>query len=65
MPGTMTPKKAMKEYKGNYAVDKGGVVKIMPKGTPKGKKKAQYKYMGGKIDDANYASCGANIMRTK
>jgi len=29
------------------------------------KKKAQYKYMGGKIDDANYASCGANIMRTK
>jgi len=61
MPGTMTPKKSMKEYKGNYAVDKGGVVKIMPKG----KKKAQYKYMGGKIDDANYASCGANIMRTK
>lgn len=57
----MTPKKAMKEYKGNYAVDKSGVVKIMPKG----KKKAQYKYMGGKIDDANYASCGANIMRTK
>ena len=61
MPGTMTPKKAMKEYKGNYAVDKGGVVKIMPKG----KKKTQYKYKGGKIDDANYASCGANIMRTK
>jgi len=61
MPGTMTPKKAMKEYKGNYAVDKSGVVTIMPKG----KKKAQYKYMGGKIDDKNYASCGANIMRTK
>jgi len=25
----------------------------------------QYKYKGGKIDDANYKSCGANIMRTK
>ena len=61
MPGTMTPKKAMKEYKGNYAVDKSGVVKIMPIG----KKKVQYKAYGGKIDDANYASCGANIMRTK
>jgi len=61
MPGTMTPKKSMKKYKGNYAVDKSGVVKIMPKG----KKKVQYKAYGGKIDDANYASCGANIMRTK
>ena len=58
----MTPKKSMKQYKGNYAVDKSGVVKIMPKGK---KKAAQYKYMGGKIDDKNYAGCGANIMRTK
>jgi len=31
----------------------------------KKKKKVQYKAYGGKIDDANYASCGANIMRTK
>jgi len=31
----------------------------------KPKRKAQYKYMGGKIDDKNYAGCGANIMRTK
>ena len=27
--------------------------------------KTQYKYKGGKIDDANYKSCGANIIRTK
>ena len=33
-------------------------------GSPQ-KKKPVYKYMGGKIDDKNYASCGANIMRTK
>jgi len=31
----------------------------------KKKKKVQYKAYGGKIDDANYASCGANIVRTK
>ncbi len=31
----------------------------------KNKKKVQYKAYGGKVDDKNYASCGANIMRTK
>lgn len=30
----------------------------------KKKMKAMYKYKGGKIDDANYKSCGANIIRT-
>jgi len=52
--------------------DKMGEEKIPPKKNmgmdsmmKKKKKKTQYKYIGGKIDDKNYASCGANIMRTK
>jgi hypothetical protein len=66
MPIIITPTKKKKK-------DKMGEEKISPKKNMgmdsmmpgKKKKKTQYKYKGGKIDDANYKSCGANIMRTK
>jgi hypothetical protein len=39
--------------------------KLNPSKKPRKKKTPMYKAYGGKVDDKNYASCGANIMRTK
>jgi len=64
-----TSKSYSKKEITQMALDKMNKKKMLTPSKPnpgtKPKKKTIYKYMGGKIDDKNYASCGANIMRTK
>jgi len=58
-----TSKSYSKKEITQMALDRMNKKKMLTPSKPK--KKTIYKYMGGKIDNKNYASCGANIVRTR